>query len=234
MTIDMDTVVGLYFKHADTLRAARQAQAALLAGQPRIRPRLDDAETEISYLLVRELRPSRVVEIGAEYGWSTTWLLRALCDNGHGTLDTYDTAGHAPQRIPASLAEDRWRFHQCDVRQTDDLRPEEIDLLFIDAVHTAPFARWYRHHLLDRLRPGTPVAVHDVFHHPVFHHRAGPSREGRIVLDWLAAHGASHFTVSAAAAPQEYAELSVAKRLLALDEVVHQPAPNPMLFCTAP
>lgn len=229
MAIDMDTVVGLYFQHADALRAARRAQSALLTGGPKIKPRLDDAETEISYLLVRDARPRRVVQIGAEYGWSTSWLLRALADNGHGTLDTYDTTGHARDRIPAELADGRWRFHQCDVRTTGDLDPGSIDLLFIDSVHTAPFARWYRTHLLDRLRPGTPVAVHDVFHHPT-----APSREGRVVLDWLAAHDAPHFTVSAAAAPQEYAELAVAKRLLALDDVVHRPAPNPMLFCAAP
>ncbi|MEV6299509.1 class I SAM-dependent methyltransferase [Actinoplanes sp. NPDC051861] len=229
MSIDMDTVVGLYFKHADALRNARLAQAALLTADRRMRPRLDDAETEISYLLVREFRPRRVVEIGAEHGWSTTWLLRALADNGHGRLDTYDMTGHARDRIPPSLAGGRWQFHHCDVRTTGDLTPESIDLLFIDAVHTASFAHWYRHHLLDRLRPGTPVAVHDVFHRP-----ASPSREGRVVLDWLAAHNAPHFTVSAAAAPQEYAELTVAKRLLSLDDVVHRPAPNPMLFCTTP
>ena len=56
MTMDMDLIVDLYFKYADALHAARQAQAAMLAGG-RMRPRLDDAEAEISYLLIRELRP---------------------------------------------------------------------------------------------------------------------------------------------------------------------------------
>lgn len=225
MTIDMDLIVNLYFRYADALRAARQAQATMLAGA-RMRPRLDDAEAEISYLLVRELRPRRVVEIGAGHGWSTSWLLRALSDNGYGTLETYAAAAHT--RMPAELTS-RWRCHHGDVRAIAAADPESVDHLLIDAVHTASFARWYRRHLLNRLRPGTPVAVHDVFHRP-----ASPSREGRVVLDWLAAHGAPHFTVSAAAAPQEYAELTVAKRLLRLNAVVHRPSPNPMLFCTAP
>jgi predicted O-methyltransferase YrrM len=229
MTIDMDVIVGLYFKHADALRAARQAQRALLTADTRMRPRLDDAEAEICYLLVRELRPARVVEIGADRGWSSSWLLRALADNGYGVLDTYETAGHAPHRIPARLSAGRWRFHHRDVRAAADLDAEHIDHLLVDAVHTRPFAHWYRRHVLNFLRPGTPIAVHDVFHRS-----ASPSREGRVVLDWLTAHGAPHFTVSAAAAPQEYAELAAAKRLLSLDRVVHRPAPNPMLFCTAP
>ncbi|WP_328465337.1 class I SAM-dependent methyltransferase [Actinoplanes sp. NBC_00393] len=234
MTIDMDVIVGLYFKHAAALRAAREAQSALLSDGHRMRPRLDDAEAEICYLLVRELRPGRVVELGGGHGWSTTWLLRALTDNGYGTLDTYAAPDHLRRpaqpsgRIPASLTA-RWRFHDCDVRTADDLEPAHIDHLLIDASHTVSFAHWYRRHLLNRLRPGTPVAVHDVFHRPTT-----PSREGRVVLDWLAAHSAPHFTVSAAAAPQEYAELTAAKRLLALDAVVHRPAPNPMLFCTTP
>ncbi|MBG0563151.1 class I SAM-dependent methyltransferase [Actinoplanes aureus] len=228
MKIDMDTIVGLYFKHADALRAARRAQAALLATEFRMRPRLDDAEAEICYLLVRELRPGRVVEISDERGWSTTWLLRALADNGYGTLDTYTAADRAERQVPAALA-GRWRLHRRDVRTADDLAPDHIGYLLIDAVHTTSFAHWYRRHLLNRLRPGTPVAVHDVFHRP-----ANASREGRVVLDWLAAGHAPHFTVSAAAAPQEYAELTVAKRLLSLGAVVHRPAPNPMLFCTTP
>ncbi|MEU4421861.1 class I SAM-dependent methyltransferase [Actinoplanes sp. NPDC024001] len=227
MTIDMDLIVGLYFKHADALRAAREAQAALLHGN-RMRPQLDDAESEICYLLVRELRPGRVVELGGGHGWSTTWLLRALADNGYGTLDTYAGTDQVAGRIPTALTH-RWRFHRCDVRTTVALDPGHIDHLLIDATHTASFAHWYRRYLLNRLRPGTPVAVHDVFRRATT-----PSREGRVVLDWLAAHDAPHFTVSAAAAPQEYAELTAAKRLLALDAVVHRPAPNPMLFCTTP
>jgi hypothetical protein len=38
------------------------------------------------YLLVRALRPRRVVETGVRPGYSTAWILSALDDNGQGTL----------------------------------------------------------------------------------------------------------------------------------------------------
>jgi len=110
------------------------------------------------------------------------------------------------------------------------LQPSTIDYLFIDAAHTAKFARWYVHSLLENVPVGTPVTVHDVYHRS----RAGRFSEGRVVLDWLARRRHGHFTASAKAAPRAYQEISAVKRSLGLDEVVHQAAPNPMIYFTKP
>jgi len=227
MPFDVDDVAALYLKYADDLAAARHAQRALLApGGPRLHPKLDDIEAELSYLLVRHHRPAVVTEIGTFHGWSTTWLLRALRDNMAGELHSYDIVDHARRSVPADLAEGRWRFRHGDARTADDLVPQGIDYLFIDAAHTASFARWYTAGLFSRLRPGTPVSVHDVYHR----RRPGRFSEGRVVLDWLAERGVGHVTVSRAAAPEWYHELMAVRDGLGLAEPVHQSGPNPMIF----
>jgi predicted O-methyltransferase YrrM len=223
----IDDLTELYEKYAGDLTAARAAQRDLLApGRPPLRPKLDDIEAEITYLLVRHHRPSVVAEIGTFHGWSTTWLLRALRDNGHGELRSYDIVDHARRSVPADLAEGRWTFHHGDVRQAAGLTPGLIDYLFIDAAHTAPFARWYATQVLPQLRPGIPVSVHDVYHR----RRPGPFSEGRVVLDWLATRGLGHFTASRAAAPAAHAQLVAVRRDLGLTEPVHRGSHNPMLF----
>lgn len=226
--IDLDTVLTLYRRHADDLGAARDTQRALLSANPRMRPKLDDIEAELTYLLVRETRPARIVEIGTFHGWSTSWLLRALADNGQGHLDSYDIVDHVLGTIPDELAAERWSFHRGDVRAAPDLRPSTVDYLFIDAAHTARFAHWYVRTLLEHLDVGTPVSVHDVYHRS----RVTPFSEGRIVLGWLDRRRNGHFTASAKAAPQVFGEIAAVRRALGLDAVVHQVSPNPMIYFT--
>src|SRR5436190_17043076 len=82
----------------------------------RFKPKFDDIEAELTYLFVRSLRPDVVLEIAPYYGWSTTWLLQALRDNGAGRLHSYDLVDYSRWTIPSDLGGDRWRFTQADVR----------------------------------------------------------------------------------------------------------------------
>ncbi|GAA0743550.1 class I SAM-dependent methyltransferase [Dactylosporangium roseum] len=227
-TIDLATVLRLYRTHAEALGAARDAQRGMLCVSRGMRPKLDDIEAELTYLLVRDAKPARVVEIGTFHGWSTSWLLRAVADNATGHLDSYDIVDHVLRTIPGDLSGDRWTFHRGDVRARADLQPSTINYLFIDAAHTARFARWYTHNLLDNVRAGTPVTVHDVFHRA----RTRRFSEGRVVLDWLAQRNISYFTASAKAAPHVYEEILAVRRSLGLSEAVHKLSPNPMIYFT--
>ena len=119
--LPLDTLISWYRTYADDLRAARDEQRELLA-QRAMRPRLDDVEAEISYLTIRALRPRTVLEIGSARGWSTTWLLRALHDNGAagdraGVLHTFDLTDDAVRTVPPALSAGRWRFTRGDVRR---------------------------------------------------------------------------------------------------------------------
>jgi predicted O-methyltransferase YrrM len=224
---DLETVVRLYRTYADELRVAREEQRELLH-QYQMKAKLDDIEAELTYLALREVRPAAVVEIGAFHGWSTTWILRALRDNGTGHLTTFDLVDHATRTVPADLAAERWTFVAGDVRRHLHRMPPRPGYLFVDAAHTAGFARWYTGRLLPRLAEGTPVSVHDVFHG----RRPWPVSEGRVVLAWLAARAIPHLTASPAANPDAYDRLMDLKRKLHLSAPVHAGKHNPALFFT--
>jgi predicted O-methyltransferase YrrM len=227
----LSDVTALYRTYATDLAAARTAQAELLApGGPDLRPKLDDLEAELTYLLVRQHRPAVVAEVGTFHGWSTTWLLRALRDNGTGELHSYDIVDHARRSVPRTLSAGRWSFYHGDVRQSTAFRPEQTDYLFIDAAHTAPFARWYTEQVFPKVRSGVPISVHDVYHRS----RAGRFSEGRVVLRWLEDQRIGHATLSSAAAPAWYAEIMAVREELGLTGTVHQSKPNPMIFLRMP
>jgi predicted O-methyltransferase YrrM len=222
--VDLTAAIELYRKYADDLAAVRDEQRRRLPG---IRAQLDDVEAELTYLRLRELRPATVVEIGTFHGWSTTWLLTALRDNGSGRLMSYDVVDHVLKSVPEDLAGDRWTFTQGDVRTAR--LPAEIDYLFLDAAHSARFARWYIADLFSRLN-GTPVSVHDVFHG----RRPMPFSEGAVLVRWLTEQNLDYFTPSAKRAPETFAELLAVKRELGLAEPVRSGRDNPMVFFELP
>ncbi|GIF11357.1 putative O-methyltransferase YrrM [Actinoplanes teichomyceticus] len=228
--ITLRYVSDLYRRYRDDLDAVRTEQRELRATCPGMRTQLDDLEAEITYLLIRQERPATVVEIGSLHGWSTTWILRALRDNRAGALITHDLIDNARRNVPAELAEGRWTFVPGDARETLRGHRHGIDHLFIDAAHTASFARWFVGDLFPTVPAGATVSVHDVFHG----RRPWPVSEGRVVLSWLADHGAGHFTPSRLAAAPVNRELRELKRHLGLLEPVHDGRDDPMLFFRMP
>ncbi|PRY00860.1 class I SAM-dependent methyltransferase [Allonocardiopsis opalescens] len=230
-TLTDESVSALYRAFATDLRAAREAQRRFLADrQATMKPKLDDIEAEMTYLLLRELRPRQVVEIGTFHGWSTSWLLRALADNGEGQLHSYDLVDNVKSNIPDDLAEKRWTFHHGDVRNELGTLPPDVDYLFIDAAHSGRFAHWYIEHLFPKVPSGTPVSVHDVFHG----RRPLPFTEGAVLLRWLADKGVEYFTPAQAKAPETHRRLMELKESLGIAERVHDTKDNPMVFFRLP
>ena len=219
----LDTLIEWYREHAAGLRAAREEQRELLAQRP-MHPQLDDIEAALGYLTVRALRPHTVVEIGSYHGWSTAGLLRALRDNGDGVLHTYDRVDHAVRTLPDQLTRTRWRFTRGDVRAAE--LPDDPGFVLIDARHTAGFARWYTAEVLDRLKPGVAVAVHDVFHG----RRPGPNSAGAVLLHGLRAHGRGELAPSRRGDPDLHDHLLGVKRRLHISAPVHPGVHNPMAF----
>ena len=257
--VTLDHITSLYHRYAADLRAARQRQARLYAqrsdarlerfapyralaaglirlGLPahykrRFRPKFDDLEAEITYLLVRERRPAAILEVAPYYGWSTTWLLQALRDNGTGTLHSYDLVDYSRWTVPPDLARGRWQFTQGDIRAFTQRLPPGIGYLFLDAAHTAEFAHWYLENLLPLIPSGTLVGIHDIFRPlelPVM-------AESLVVRDWLERRGISYFTAAPAAAGEAYQRLLTVKRELGLAHPIHdQSVKNPMVFFRSP
>lgn len=224
----LEFLAGLYRTHADDLAMVIDRQRELLADGT-ITPQLDDVEAELTYLLLRHHRPSQVVEVGTYYGWSTTWILSALRDNGSGHLQSFDLVDHVCGTVPEELSTGRWTFHRGDLRETVEKVPADTGYLFVDADHGRRFARWYLEHLFGRIATGTPTSVHDVFHLP----RARPFTEGSEVLRHLERSGTDWFTSSRAAAPRNLRALDAVRAELGITGV-RGTSRNPMIFFSMP
>lgn len=113
---------------------------------------------------LRELRPARVLELGA--GHSTLFVLGALDANGTGTLTSVDPS----PRLPASaLAHPRLTLEQRSANETPLASFVELsagDVLFVDTTHTVKRGSEVNRLILDvlpRLAAGVVVQIHDVF-----------------------------------------------------------------------
>jgi predicted O-methyltransferase YrrM len=228
--IDLGYVSALYREYAGDLAAVGRAQRAFAEAMgSRMTPQLDDLEAEITYLLLRTTRPATVMELGTFHGWSTSWILSALRDNGAGRLHSFDRIDNVVRNVPEELADERWTFVQGDIAQTLDQVPADTGYLFVDAAHNSRFARWYLEHLFPRVPSGIPVSVHDVYHF-----RATlPLHEGKVVVRWLDERGVPFFTPSRAKSRATYDELTALRKELGLAPV-RGPGDNPMIFFAMP
>lgn len=227
--IDLELVGALYRTHRNDLAAVIEQQRRFRAATPSMTPQLDDLEAEITYLLLREARPAQVMELGTFHGWSTTWILSALRDNGGGQLHSFDRVDHVVRNVPAGLADGRWTFVHGDVREQLTEVPRDAGYLFVDAAHSAGFGRWYIEHLFPLVPAGIPVSVHDVFHT----RRPLPFTEGAVLLRWLRGRGVDWFTAARRHAPDVFGELDSLRRELGLTGA-RGTTVNPMLWFTMP
>jgi predicted O-methyltransferase YrrM len=242
--LHVESVLSLYEKYRDDLKKVREEQQkrymqiglsrriGLKLGlykrrQNLFRPQLDDIEAEITYLRLRESKPGTVVEISPCKGWSTTWILCALRDNGHGRLYSYDLIDDSKKNVPASLSKNRWKFSKGDIKKNLHKLPEKIDYLFIDSDHSEEFAQWYVATLFPRLQKGTPVSVHDIFHTA---EPDGFCGEGAVITSWLKKNKMDFFTAAPAWRKSNYNQIMKKKEELSLHTAIHPSQANSMFF----
>jgi predicted O-methyltransferase YrrM len=222
-------IKALYTKYAEDLLRVRERQQAFYTSVSDImKPALDDIEAEITYLLLREYRPETIVEISPYGGWSTSWILNALADNDTGQLYSFDMINLSRKIVPLELSEDRWHFIQGDIKESHTKVPESIDYLFMDSDHSAAFADWYVKTIFPKVKPGSPVSVHDIYH------RASPLPEGEIVIDWLTKRGADYFTPSPLFSIDIFNELMSHRDSIGISTSIHSAQNNPMIFFCMP
>lgn len=161
--------------------------------------RLDGAA---AYVLVRDRRPARIVEVGS--GHSTRFLARAIADGGHDTkLTAIDPAPRADlQGLPLEFI--RATVQSAGLEPFTELGPG--DLLFIDSSHIAMpgtdvdllFSR-----VLPALPAGVLIHIHDIClpddYFPAWHWRGYNEQQSAAAL--LAGGGfrplfASHYAAT--------------------------------------
>lgn len=125
---------------------------------------------EVTYLIVRGLRPTLVVETGVARGVSSRMILAALAANGHGQLvsiDVYRGADRATA-VPDRLR-DRWVL--LDGTSRRHLRAavaEGVDVFLHDSQHTRRNMRWEFSVAWPRLRPGGVLIADDIHENDAF------------------------------------------------------------------
>lgn len=254
--LTLDFVLGLYRKFCDDLKRVRHQQRELYEKWSRpeslersiywrigrrfarrlgfpanaflsLRPQLDDVEAEITYLLVRDQSAEMVAEISPSAGWSSSWLLHALKDNGRGVLYSFDLVNDSNYLLPNELTRDRRQLIVGDVRRTLPQRPNLFDFLFMDSDHSEDFARWYVRAILEKLRIGAIVTVHDVFHTP---DPTGHNKEGGVILEWLKKRHRQFLTASPAKEVAHFEAIMKLRRELSFGAPIHLSQTNSMIF----
>jgi predicted O-methyltransferase YrrM len=157
-----DYLCELYRRFASDLIKVREEQKQL-RNQMQGYLFFDDVEAEVMYLIVRDLRPDVSCEISSGSGWSTSWTLRALRDNGFGILTSYDVVDTAKRNLPHDLTDGRWMFFQGDIHERLNDVPSKIDFLLMDSEHTDSFCDWFVPLFFPKVRNGGKIAIHDIF-----------------------------------------------------------------------
>lgn len=250
--LNISTILSLYDKYISDLRTVRKYERKILSKSidsrfqgyqiyrilrtwlnklgvvqigAKLTPRFDDIESEITYLLIREFKPETVVEISPADGWSTSWILSALKDNGSGKLYSYDLVDNATKNIPLHLSKNRWTFCSGDIKKNIDKLPDKIDYLFIDSDHSAEFAQWYIKNIFSRLGSGTPVSVHDVFQSEEWYF---PEKE--VILDWLRIRSIDYFSASFINEKEIFEKICRFKKRSNICSLIHKSQINPAIF----
>jgi len=119
-------------------------------------------DSVLLYSYIREFKPRNIMEIGG--GTSSKVMFQALKKNGLNVK----LNGYALKRTSdVSQAPDcvDYVFHEGDLLETFFKYPpslEQLDFVFIDGAHESYFASFYCYEILEKLKPGTLIHIHDV------------------------------------------------------------------------
>ncbi len=127
----------------------------------------DWALGQVLYALVRYTRPRRIIEFSTSSGYSTSFTALALRANGSGIVESIDIDRNAQTSACAWLDQlgvaEHVRLHNGDCRvMVPPLLGPDVDMLFIDTLHSFDIALWYFRQLIPALDPATLVHIHDV------------------------------------------------------------------------
>lgn len=159
-TIDEPTKAWLDERYWAEDALLAQARAAFAEHGPLIEVPRDTGAALAS--IVRMTGATRIIEVGTLFGYSATWMARALPEGGHlDTLELEDEHADAAEQLfrDAGVA-DRVRLHRGPASETLDVLDGPWDLAFIDADKGGYVG--YATQLLGKLRPGATIIADNV------------------------------------------------------------------------
>jgi hypothetical protein len=114
-----------------------------------------EAEGQKIYDIVRKYKPHKVIEVGAWYGCSTTWIAAALRDNEKGKLYSLDIGIGSWSMVDRLAWKDYVYFWNCDALKYKN----ECDILFLDGDKRKGFAKTIFENIKAKI-----VIMHDWIH----------------------------------------------------------------------
>lgn len=140
-----------------------------------ILPNLPDSqygnlESMILYAIIRDRKFRIVVEMGTEARGRSTYIIqKALLKNGGVFLHIMNDLPGIVEEAFANLVRQGmggniWLLSGPAQTMMDIFRPNlgKVDFMFIDADHSADFARWYVTEVINYLPKGSTVHIHDI------------------------------------------------------------------------
>ena len=128
-------------------------------------PAFGPGDAAVYYTLIREIRPKRIIEIGA--GYSSLIALEALAENREGSLTCVEPYPNEPLREVARIGKIKLietRVQDVPIELFEQLM--ENDILFIDSSHVSKIGSDVNHEvfeILPRLNIGVFCHFHDIF-----------------------------------------------------------------------
>jgi predicted O-methyltransferase YrrM len=126
----------------------------------------DDRSALINYCVIREIKPTVIVEFGTKWGRCTHDILLALLKNSNDfVFKPYELENDMRKQSQENLDKafgDQAPIIGGDITLATDI-PKNIDYLFIDNYHDRETTKWVFQHLIPQhCHSGTVVQIHDL------------------------------------------------------------------------
>ncbi len=150
----------LFDSTQDILEKYKQEEFRILPGL------YSDFDLRVCYSLVREFKPTNIVELGTREGKTTSGISAALFKN---SLNAQYTSFERDEKFfgitSCFLVEYptiKYSLRKNIIDEYSDL--SDIDLLFIDGNHDYILARWYIKNLFPKLKRPSLIHIHDMYY----------------------------------------------------------------------
>lgn len=130
------------------------------------------------YFLIRIIKPKRVIETGVAYGLSSAYILKALHDNGFGTLHSIDSIfrpWQSEEMIGAMIPENlRNNWNLVLGKSTEKLQElfnelDNVDIFIHDSLHTYENMMFEFNIALEKIRKNGIIISDDVLTNDAFY-----------------------------------------------------------------
>jgi predicted O-methyltransferase YrrM len=148
----------------------------LIPIRPKLEGYIEITSEEQNFLngLIRKIRPKKIVEIGVAYGGTAVVILNAIKDINDSKLFSIDISENCyklPSKKTGFIVKEKfqelsnkWEIHTGGfTSEFIEKIGNEIDLVYIDTVHTTPCEMFNFLEILPFLKEGAFIILHDIF-----------------------------------------------------------------------